>query len=202
MCQLIVVPASLVLASLFAFAADAAVPLTPLDAFVVSRGYGGAQFIQFQNTYRLPMTANGKAGDLTIDTGSPVSIILRESLKKFGLGQEATEESVHGAFGKGTERVGLTTIQTLAMGNCTLMNVRAAVMSEPRSGGLYRMYGSSDGLLGLREMLKYGAVLDISNHLLLVHPGGKVSGLSEGIRNILTKQGYTPVDLTIVGGHL
>lgn len=200
--QSIVVPASLVLASLFALAANAGVPLTPLDSYLVSHGYGGAQFIQFQNTYRLPINVNGKAGDLTIDTGSPVSVIFRATLKKFGLGQEATEQSVHGAFGKGTEKVGLTTIQALAMGNCRLMNVRAAVMSEPRSGGLYRMYGSSDGLLGLREMLNYGAVLDISNHLLLVRPGGKVSGLSDGIRNILTKQGYTPVDLTIVGGHL
>jgi hypothetical protein len=103
MCQSIVVPASLILASLFALAANAGVPLTPLDSYLVSHGYGGAQFIQFQNTYRLPINVNGKAGDLTIDTGSPVSVIFRATLKKFGLGQEATEQSVHGAFGKGTE---------------------------------------------------------------------------------------------------
>lgn len=200
--QSIVVPASVILASLCALAANAGVPLTSLDSYLVSHGYGGAQFIQYQNTYRLPIVANGKPGDLTIDTGSPASVIFRATLKKFGLSYEATEQSVHGVFGKGEEKVGLTTIQKLAMGNLTLMNVRAAVMSEPNSGGFYRMYGSSDGLFGLREMLKYGAVLDISNHLLLVHAGGKVSGLSEGIRNILTKQGYTPVDLTVVGGHL
>jgi hypothetical protein len=57
-------------------------------------------------------------------------------------------------------------------------------------------------LFGLREMLKYGAVLDISNHLLMVHPGGQMKSISGGIRAILTKQGYTPVDLTITGGHL
>src|SRR5262245_61417770 len=124
--QSIVVPASVILASLIALAANAGVPLTPLDSYLVSHGYGGAQFIQYQNTYRLPIVANGKAGDLTIDTGSPVSVIFRASLKKFDLGYEATDQSVHGVFGKGQEKVGLTTIQKLAMGNLTLMNVRAA----------------------------------------------------------------------------
>jgi predicted aspartyl protease len=186
----------------FSSTARGAVALNALDAYVVSHGYGGAQFIQYQNTYRLPIIANGKAGDLTIDTGSPVSVIFKATLKKFGLSQEATEEVVHGVFGKGTEKVGLTSVQKLAMGNCTLLNVRAAVVSDPESGGLYRMYGVTDGLFGLREMLKYGAVLDISNHLLLVHPGGKLKGISEGIRSLLTKQGYTPVELTVVDGHL
>ena len=182
--------------------AHGAVALNALDSYVVSHGYGGAQFIQYRNTYRLPIIANGKAGDLTIDTGAPSSVIFKATLKKFGLSQEGTDIAVHGAFGKGTEKFGLTSIHQLAMGNCTLMNVRAAVVSDPDSGGLYRMYGLSDGLFGLREMLKYGAVLDISNHLLLVNPGGKLKGISEGIRSILTKQGYTPVELTVIGGHL
>ncbi|MEO8440701.1 MAG: hypothetical protein ABI540_10840 [Spartobacteria bacterium] len=72
----------------------------------------------------------------------------------------------------------------------------AAVASDPNSGGFYRMYGLPDGLFGLREMLKYDAVLDISNQLLLVHPGGQMKSVSEGIRSILTKQGYTPIDLS------
>ena len=51
-------------------------------------------------------------------------------------------------------------------------------------------------------MLKYGAVLDISNHLLLVNPRGRTKGISAGIRSILTKQGYTPVELSVRRGHL
>jgi predicted aspartyl protease len=179
-----------------------AVALNALDSYVVAHGYGGAQFIQYQNTYRLPIIANGTPGDLTIDTGAPSSVIFKATLKKFGLTQEGTDIAVHGAFGKGTEKLGLTTIHQLAMGNCTLMNVKAAVISDPQGGGLYRMYGVTDGLFGLREMLKFGGVLDISNHLLMVHPGGQMKGISEGIRSILTKQGYTPVELTISAGHL
>ena len=182
--------------------ARGAVALNALDSYLVSRGYGGAQFIQYRNTYRLPIIANGKPGDLTIDTGSPTSVIFNDTLKKFALTREGTDEAVHGVFGKGKEKVGLTSIAKLAMGNCTLMNVKAVVLSDPGSGGLYRSYGVSDGLFGLREMLKYGAVLDISNHLLLVHAGGKVNGIAEGIRAILTRQGYTAIDLTMSRGHL
>ncbi len=182
--------------------AHGAVALSALDQYLVAHGYAGAQFVQFQNTYRLPVIANGKAGDLTIDTGAPTSIIYTSNLSKFGLASKNTGIAVHGVFGKGTENVGMTTIPKLAMGNCTLLNVKAAVISDPGSGGLYRTYGMSDGLFGLREMARYGAVLDLANHLLLVHPGGPAKEVSPGIRSLLTSQGYTPIDLEIVAGHL
>ena len=197
------VPIALCLSLLLAstVSGPAAVALSALDAYVVSKGYGGAQFLNVQNTFRLPIIANGKAGDLTIDTGAPNSYIFKATLKKFGLSATDTEHQVHGAFGKSEEKVALTTIHQLAMGNCTLMNVKAGVLSDSQAG-LYRTYGSTDGLFGLREMLKYGAVLDLSNHLLLVHPGGGQKGVSPGIRSILSKQGYTAVDLQMVEDHI
>lgn len=183
-------------------AVEGAAPLSALDQFVVNQGYGGAQFVRDQNTYRLPVKVNGKVGDLTIDTGSPSTIIFRASLTKFGLQPTATDVPVHGVFGKGKEKFGLVNIQELAMGNLSLRKVRAAVLSDWNSGGLYRPYGLSDGLFGLREMLKYGVVLDLNNHLVLAHPGGPMKKISSGIRSILTKQGYTPIDMAMVDDHL
>ena len=197
-----VVPILIFAAGALSSVAHGGVALSALDSYVVSQGYAGAQFIQNENTYRLPINANGKAGDLTIDTGAPTSIVYKAALQKFGLTATETENRVHGVFGKGQEKVGKTTIRQLAMGNCTLMNVKAAVLSDPESGGLYRAYGLSDGLFGLREMVNFGAVLDLSNHLLLVHPGGRQKAVSAGIRSILTKQGYTAVDLGFSNGHL
>ena len=182
--------------------AHGSVALSALDQYLVGRGFAGAQFIQHQNTYRLPISANGKAGDLTIDTGAPGSIIYTANLNKFGLTYKDSGVAVHGVFGKGSETFGITTIPKLAMGNCTLLNVKAAVMPEPHGGGLYRTYGSSDGLFGLREMVRYGAVLDLANHLLLVHPGGPAKKVSPGIRSLLTSQGYTAIDLEVAAGHL
>ena len=189
-------------AAVLSSVAQGSVALSPLDQYLVAHGYAGAQFVQFQNTYRLPVSANGKAGDLTIDTGAPASIIYTASLNKFGLTYKDSGVAVHGVFGKGSENVGITTIPKLAMGNCTLLNVKAAVMSAPGGSGIYQHYGKSDGLLGLREMIRYGAVLDLANHLLLVHPGGPAKEVSPGIRSLLTSQGYTAIDLEIASGHL
>ena len=188
--------------SLSSFPAKGAAALSELDHFVVSHGYGGAQFVRYENTYRLPINANGKVGDLTIDTGAPTTIVFRSSLNKFGLQATQTDLPVHGVFGKGEEKVGLVTIQQLTMGNLTLMNVKSAVLSDTNSGGLYRPYGLSDGLFGLREMFRYGVVLDLNNRLILAHPAGQMKGISDGIRSILTKQGYTPVNLSLVDDHL
>jgi hypothetical protein len=82
------------------------------------------------------------------------------------------------------------------------MNVKVAVLSDWFSGGLYRPYGASDGLFGLREMLRYGVVLDLRNHLILAHPGGPMKGISDGIRSILAKEGYMAIPLKVVDGRL
>ena len=182
--------------------AQAAVPLDALGQYLTTHGYGGCQFIHLRNTYRIPISCHGKAGDLTLDTGAPNAVIFKASMTKLGLQQTNTEIAVHGAFGKGRERLGITTIPSLTMGNCTLMNVKAAVLSDPASGGLYREYGLSDGLFGLREMLGFGAVLDVAHRLLFIHPGGSQKSISAGIKSILTAQGYTPVDLSVVRSHL
>ena len=198
--QKVIVPALLLV--LTSATAHSSAPLTALDAFVVSHGYGGAQFVSAENTYRIPISANGKVGDLTIDTGASTSIIFKASVKKFGLLPTETNERVHGAFGKGNEKISVVTIHQLTMGNLALMNVKVAVLSDFVGNGLYRPYGLTDGLLGLREMLKYGTVLDLNNHLLLAHPGGQMKGIADGIHSILTKQGYTPIKLSMVEGHL
>lgn len=198
----VLAPALVVLTSLVAAAVQAAAPLTPLDAFVVAHGYGGAQFVSIENTYRVPINANGKVGDLTIDTGASGSVVFRPSVRKFGLFPTETTHLVHGAFGKGKEKVSIVTIHQLTMGNLTLMNVRVGVVSDWLSGGLYRPYGLSDGLLGLSEMLRYGMVLDLNNRLILAHPGGRMTGISDGIRSMLTKEGYVAIPLSIVDDHL
>ena len=41
--------------------AQAAAPLSALDAFVVSHGFGGAQFVRYQNTFRLPIKSQSES---------------------------------------------------------------------------------------------------------------------------------------------
>lgn len=181
---------------------DGAVALGTLGQFLARHGYGGAQLVHPENSYRLPINSNGKPGDLLVDTGASTSLIYRASLGKLGLIATETEQAVHGAFGKGREHFGLTTIHSLTMGNCTLLNMPVAVASDNEGRGIFRRYGSSDGLLGLREMLRYGAVLDLGNRLLFVRPNGPSKEIGAAVRSILTSQGYTPVKLVPLRSHV
>ena len=193
---------AIVISVLAVASCDAAVALGALGQFLASRGYGGAQLVHPGNFYRLPIISNGKPGDLLVDTGAPTSLIYRASLSKFGLTATETENAVHGAFGKGHERFGRATIPSLRMGNCVLMNMPVIVASDKEGRGIFRRYGSSDGLLGLREMVGYGAVLDLGNRLLFVRPSGPSKEIGATVKSILTSQGYTAIKLMSLRSHL
>ncbi len=181
---------------------DAAVALNALGQFLATHGYGGAQLVHVGNFFRVPINSNGNVGDLIVDTGAPHSLIFRASVKRLGLTETKTKEFIGGAFGKGREYFGVATIQSLTMGNCTLLNLPVAVAPGDSENGMFRQYGSSDGLLGLSEMVKYGAVLDLANRLLFVRPSGPSKAVAIATDSILVRQGYTAVDLKIAGAHL
>jgi predicted aspartyl protease len=180
----------------------AAVALNALGQFLSIHGYGGAQLVRIENFYRIPINFNGKPGDLIIDTGAPTSVIFRESVKKLALTETRTEMRVGGAFGKGAEFFGKATIHSFTMGNCTLMNVPVAIASDRQGSGMFRQYGSSDGLFGLHEMVQYGAILDLGNRLLFVRPAGPSSEIAAAIKSILLGRGYTAVDLSVARSYL
>lgn len=191
-----------IVSSCWTSGSDGAVPLTPVGRFLTAHGYGGAQFVQHDNFFRLPINSNGKAGDLTIDTGASSSVIFRGSLNKLGLTEEATKHVVKGAFGSGRETAGQTTIGSFTTGNCTVLNLPVAVVSDHEGRGIFRRYGSSDGLFGLRELIKFGAVLDLGNRLLFIRSSGPSKDIGTAVRSMLIAQGYTAVELTSPRSHL
>ena len=181
---------------------DGAVALNALGQYLSAHGYGGAQLVRVENFYRLPINSNGKAGDLIVDTGAPVSVVFRASLRKLALTETATNLHAGGAFGKSSEFFGKAIIHSFNMGNCTLLNVPVAVASDREGSGPFRQYGTSDGLLGLHEMVQYGAVLDLGNRLLFVRPAGPSQEIAAAAKSILTRMGYTAVDLSEARSYL
>ncbi|HET9419427.1 MAG TPA: aspartyl protease family protein [Chthoniobacterales bacterium] len=198
-----------------------AVALDALGSYLTQHGYGGAQLVPVGKFYHLPVSANGKPGNLIIDTGSPATLIFRSSVKELGLTESKTTSHVRGAFGPSREFYGTATIKELKAGNCTLTNVPVAVAPVVSYGG---RHANASGVLGLRELVKFAAILDLSHHLVyftssrpnvqhfeaatwmrtkngwrLVPPG---SELSQMVRSILTEQGWTPVPFSIAHRHL
>jgi predicted aspartyl protease len=156
--------------------------------------------VHIGNFYHLPIQSNGKPGNLLIDTGSPATLIFRSSLKKLDLTESKTKAPVRGLFGAGREVYGLTTIRALTTGNCRLTNVPVQVAT----GRVDNPFGlvNSNGLLGLRELIKFGAVLDLPNRLVYLRPSRPSGDVGAEIKSTLLRQGYAPVPLSITDFHL
>ena len=200
---------------------DGAVMLDTLGLYLTKNGYGGAQLIRVGNFYHVPINSNGKPANLIIDTGSPATLIFRSSIKALGLTELKTSAQVRSLFGQSREFYGTATIKELTAGNCRFTSVPAAVVPAVRYSG---PYGNPSGVLGLRELLRFGAVLDLPHQLIYfrppqsrfepvettrlirtahgwkpVAPGAEVS---QTMRSILTEQGWTPVTFSISRRHL
>jgi hypothetical protein len=176
------------------------VTLDALGFYLTKNGYGGAQLVQLGNFFHLPIQSSGKPGNLIVDTGSPTTLIFRSSLKGLNLNESTTSERIIGPFGRGRDVYGLTTIKALTAGNCTMTNVPVAVASGSADSAFSRAH--SNGLLGLRELIRFGAVLDLRNHLVYLRPSRPGNSVGSGIKSMLTEQGYTAVPLLLKGNHV
>src|SRR4051812_16696133 len=176
-----------------------AVKLDRLGRLLTSQGYGGAELVDSGKFYHLPIRSDDKPGHLVIDTGSPGTLIFRSSVNRLGLTETRTRVPVRGAFGASQERYGVAMIHSFLAGNCTIRNVPVAI--APELGGS-QTYGRPNGLLGLNELMKFGAVLDLSRRMLYLRPSRPDRELADGIRSIMVSGGWKAVTLTFTRNHL
>jgi predicted aspartyl protease len=178
---------------------DAAVSLDPLGTYLTSRGYGGAQLVASGKFYHLPILSEGKAGHLVVDTGTPATLIFRSSVKPLHLSETLTNAQVSGAFGQGQERYGVAIINSFSAGNCRLVNVPVAIAPDIAA---MNAYGRPNGLLGLRELMKFGAVLDLGHRMVYLRASHPADEVAHDIRSMLETRGWTPIAMSSAHRHL
>jgi predicted aspartyl protease len=181
-----------------------------LTAFLSKEGLAGAKLERrFGNHLFVPVSVNNRRGALMIDTGSPVTVIDRNSVNTFGLAVEKTGSSVGGLFGRSWERFGTSKAKAIAMGNCTLTNVPVAIadfsdFNRSRSGpatgshiGASKALAHINGLLGANEMMKFGMIVDCTRQMLYVNPNGKSPSVSQSVAGFLTGRGFTRIPIRL-----
>ena len=179
--------------------ASARVKLDSLGSFLTSHGYGGAQLVNSGTFYHLPIRSNARAGHLVIDTGSGSTIIFRSSVKRLGLNESRTNVFVRGAFGRGDEHYGLALMGSLEAGNIRLENVPVAI--APDLGGM-NAYGRPNGLLGVAELTRFGAVVDLAHRMIYLRPHRPDYEVPSAIRSMLESGGWKAIQLAQVRNHL
>lgn len=181
-----------------------------LTSFLAGQGLAGAKLERrFGNHLLVPVSINNKHAALMIDTGSPVTLIDKNSAATFGLKVEGTKSLVGGAFGTRWERYGVSMVKSIAMGNCVVTNVPVALSDESSLNEQVRRTetGSNiaasirqqhvNGLLGSREMRKFGMIIDCTRQMLYINPNGSSAGLSQKLAGFLASRGFTRVPMRL-----
>lgn len=177
-----------------------------LTGALASQGLAGAKLERrYGNHLLVPVSINNRRGALMIDTGSPNTLIDRNSLNTFGLTVEKTDSNVGGLFGRSWERFGASKVKSIAMGNCTVTNVPVAIadlsgMNPERSATATGSHISDskamahlNGVLGAREMVKFGMIIDCTRQMLYINPNGASSAVSQSLASFMAGRGFTRV---------
>src|ERR1041385_5560736 len=156
-----------------------------LASALATKGLAGAKLERrYGNHLLVPVSINNRHGALMIDTGSPNTLIDRNSVNTFGLTVEKTDSSVGGLFGRSWERFGASKVKSIAMGNCMVTNVPVAIadlsgMNPERDAAATGSHLSDsktmehvNGVLGAREMVKFGMIIDCTRKMLYINPNG------------------------------
>src|SRR6476659_4447399 len=179
-----------------------------LTATLGSQGLAGAKLERrYCNHLLVPVSINNRRGALMIDTGSPYTLIDRNSVNTFGLTVEKTDSSVGGLFGRSWERFGASKVKGIAMGNCMVTNVPVAIadlsgMNPERNATATGSHISDakamahlNGVLGAREMVKFGMIIDCTRQMLYINPNGACSAVSQSLASFLAGRGFTRIPI-------
>ncbi|HMF45868.1 MAG TPA: aspartyl protease family protein [Candidatus Udaeobacter sp.] len=185
-----------------------------LTATLASQGLAGAKLERrYGNHLLVPVSINNRRGALMIDTGSPITLIDRNSVNTFGLTVEKTDSSVGGLFGRAWERYGMSKVKSIAMGNCMMTYVPVAIadlsgMNPERNTAATGSHLSDsktmahvNGVVGSREMVKFGMIIDCTRQMLYINPNGASSAVSKSLASFLTGHGFTKIPMRLNGNN-
>ena len=185
-----------------------------LSSFLAAQGLAGAKLERrFGNHLMVPASINNKRAALMIDTGAPITLVDKNSASTFGLKIENTGSTVGGVFGTRWERYGMSMVKSIAMGNCVLTNVPVALSDEssmnteisstPTGSHIPEpiQMAHINGLLGAREMRKFGMIIDCTRQMLYVNPNGPSAFVSQKLAGFLAGRGFTQVPMRFNSSH-
>src|SRR5437016_27427 len=185
-----------------------------LAGFLSGQGLVGVKLERrFGNHLFVPVSINNKRAALMIDTGAPVTIIDKNSAGTFALKVENTTINVGRIFGKRWEHYGVSMAKSIALGNCVVTNVPVALADTsdmnadapaPATGthiSVVNRLPHLNGLLGAREMNKFGMIIDCARQMLYINPNGPNTAVSQKLASFLSGRGFTRIPMRLDSGN-
>jgi hypothetical protein len=103
--------------------------------------------------------------------------------------------------------------KTIALGNCVVTNVPVALAdtSDMNADGPAAATGTHisavnrlphlNGLLGAREMSKFGMIIDCARQMLYINPNGPSGPVSQKLASFLSGRGFTRIPMRLNSGN-
>jgi predicted aspartyl protease len=196
------------MAALAPFSAQSQESSGTLAGLLSGQGLAGAKLERrFGNHLFVPVSINNKRAALMIDTGAPYTLIDKNSAATFGLKVESTTLNVGGVFGRRWEHYGTSMAKSIAMGNCVVTNVPVALADEssmntdissaPTGSHIPTINKRThlNGILGSREMGKFGMIIDCTRQMLYINPNGPSTAVSQKLASFLAGRGFTRIPM-------
>jgi predicted aspartyl protease len=170
-----------------------------LKTFLEGQGFGGSPLQRrFGNHLFVTTVMNGQRTALMIGSGCPQTLIERSSARRIGLSVRETKGYIVGVEGN-AERSGVSKVATLAMGNCTFIDVPVEVAAEEQINFIARPH--LDGLFGAHEMAKFGMIVDCARQMIYVNPKGPSTDTSQKLATFLAGRGFTRIPMHFNSGR-
>src|SRR5213080_453510 len=181
-------------AALAPFTAQSQQPPSTLAGFLSGQRLVGVKLERrFGNHLFVPASINNKRAALMIDTGAPVTIIDKNSAGTFGLNVENTTINVGRIFGRRWEHYGVSVAKSIALGNTSDMNADGPGAATGTHISAVNRSPHLNGLLGAREMSKFGMIIDCARQMLYINPNGSSPTVSQSMASLLSGRGFTRI---------
>ncbi len=167
-----------------------------LSRFLATKGFADVKMKRrFLNHLFVPVKINEKPAALLVATAAEATGIDRSSAARLGLTEQKSNRHIRGSLGPSNEPLGMTNLE-LAIGAANLINVRAAILNLTDLNK-FKNQSHLDGVLGLSEMQRFGAVLDCAGEKLYMRAGGNSRSASAELAGFLASTGFVRVPMRL-----
>jgi len=141
------------------------------------------------------VSINNKPAALVVDTGSPVTVLDRNTIAGYGLNNTPTSKGVNSPMGHSSEHLGLSKTRSIELANIVLSNdaIPTADLNAMNRGSAIHVAG----VFGLSQMRRLGAVIDCAHRTLYLNPNGATRGSKSELDESLINRGFVRVPMRI-----
>jgi hypothetical protein len=141
------------------------------------------------------VSISNKPAALVVDTGSPVTVLDRNTIAAYGVNETPTSMGLNSPIGHTSGQIGFGKSRSIELANIVLSNDAIPIvdLNAMNRGNTVHVAG----VFGLSQMRRLGAVIDCGHRTLYLSPNGATQASKAELNEFLTSRGFLRVPMHI-----